>query len=193
MCVTGDCLKGFGDCDMSPANGCEANLAASAEHCGGCGMPCPAGQTCAGGVCGSVDLTGVFSSYVSEGRDVHLWKTPMCAVLSTMTTFCQDRGLKWWSPKSQADAQKLIDHAYSLDMTHTWIQVYGVATDKGMVGGFPITVDSPDCVSYSAAGDFGAFRKWGCSYCDPELDGTANGQSCCWDKSHAYDWFVCEP
>jgi hypothetical protein len=191
MCVTGACLKGFADCDMSPANGCEANLSASSDHCSACDMPCKPGTVCVAGVCGNVDLTGVFSSFASEGRDVHIWKSPMCAVLANYKTFCQDRGLKWWSPKSQLDAQKLLDHASSLDMTHTWIQVYGLATGKGTVGGFPVTVDSPDCVDFSSS-EFGAVRKWGCSFCDPEVNANAGGESCCWDKSHTYDWFVCE-
>jgi hypothetical protein len=192
MCVAGGCLPGFDDCDGDPANGCEANLVTSSEHCGACGLQCVAGMTCTNGACGLVDLSGVFSTYSSEGRNVHLWKSPTCAPLAGFANFCQARGLKWWSPKSAPDAQLLIDHAYNLDMNHTWIQVYGVATGAGSVGGFPVAVNDGSCLDFSSPSDFGAFRKWGCSFCDPEVSSNANGQSCCWDKDHVYDWFVCE-
>jgi hypothetical protein len=36
------CAQGFADCDGMVTNGCEVNLAASAENCGRCGMVCPA-------------------------------------------------------------------------------------------------------------------------------------------------------
>lgn len=34
------CAPNFADCDGNPANGCEANLATSPAHCGGCGRGC---------------------------------------------------------------------------------------------------------------------------------------------------------
>ena len=34
------CESGFADCDGSVANGCEANLASSTQHCSACGAPC---------------------------------------------------------------------------------------------------------------------------------------------------------
>ncbi len=58
-CTLGACRDGFGDCDMNPANGCEANLQGDAAHCGACptacvianGMPsCTAGR-CVVGMC----------------------------------------------------------------------------------------------------------------------------------------------
>ena len=36
------CSAGFADCDMLPANGCEANTTNSVQHCGDCGAACPA-------------------------------------------------------------------------------------------------------------------------------------------------------
>ncbi len=57
-CTAGNCgftcEPGFGDCDGDPANGCEAELAATVEHCGRCGNRCNlAGGTaaCVGGQC----------------------------------------------------------------------------------------------------------------------------------------------
>ncbi len=49
------CDEGFADCDMDPANGCEADTRASTLHCGGCGRACaPANAVavCAAGACG---------------------------------------------------------------------------------------------------------------------------------------------
>jgi hypothetical protein len=182
---------------------------------------CTTGTKCAAGVCGSpagqisqcinadgccpagcqnvdddcMDLSGVFAQFSSENRNVYMWKTPPCAPLPNYTTFCQDRGLKWWAPKSAADAQQLITFAYNLDLNHTWIQVYGsVQTNvAGQVGGYNVVVDGPGCVEGSSSG-WTAFRKWACSFCDPESNAqqSDDNQSCCWDKGHAYDWFVCE-
>jgi hypothetical protein len=54
VCAVAACAAGFGDCDGSPSDGCEADLGASAAHCGGCGRACaPAHATgaCAAGTC----------------------------------------------------------------------------------------------------------------------------------------------
>jgi len=49
-CVVAACTAGFGDCDGNPANGCEAELAKNAQHCGKCGNSCGAGL-CDQGTC----------------------------------------------------------------------------------------------------------------------------------------------
>lgn len=51
------CARGFADCDRTPENGCEVNIASSATaHCGACGRECPvadnASPTCMAGTCG---------------------------------------------------------------------------------------------------------------------------------------------
>jgi hypothetical protein len=150
-----------------------------------------------GGVpAGAADLTGLFSSYTSAGRDVYIFKTTPCQDLTTQTTFCQSRGLRWWKAKSAADAQLLITNAYNLDETHTWIQVYGATTrlSPGRVDGYPVTVDGENGTMASNGG-WTAFRKWGDSFCNPETSqyGELANRSCCWDTGHPYDWFVCEP
>ncbi|MFO0648592.1 MAG: hypothetical protein U0326_20290 [Polyangiales bacterium] len=74
MCVPTACEAGFGDCDGDPANGCEADLATDALHCGGCGQTCTrlnvTGAACLAGRCvitrcatgwGDCDRTGVLS------------------------------------------------------------------------------------------------------------------------------------
>ena len=39
-CVMGSCAAGFADCDGSPANGCEVDLASDAANCGACNTAC---------------------------------------------------------------------------------------------------------------------------------------------------------
>lgn len=143
-----------------------------------------------------VDLSGVELSYESEGRNVHVFKTPQAAVLADHVSFCEDRGLEWWSPTSSTDAQLLLDNARAIDNYHTWVQVYGIVTTTGnpaTINGFAIAPDAPGCVAGSSEGWAGV-RDWGCSMCDP--DGASNygntGLSYCWDRSHQYDWFACQ-
>jgi len=50
-CVVSGCDSGFGDCDQSAVNGCEANLLLDANNCGSCGTKCPTGQICYSRVC----------------------------------------------------------------------------------------------------------------------------------------------
>jgi hypothetical protein len=45
------CNLGFGDCDGSRANGCEADLGSDAVNCGQCGARCALGQSCVAGKC----------------------------------------------------------------------------------------------------------------------------------------------
>jgi hypothetical protein len=56
------CATGWGDCDGSTTNGCEAGLSTSTLHCGACGNACPARSNsiarCTSGACGFVCLPG---------------------------------------------------------------------------------------------------------------------------------------
>jgi 6-phosphogluconolactonase (cycloisomerase 2 family) len=45
------CQAGYGDCDRSPDDGCEVDLANDASNCGRCGVVCAAGSRCSGGQC----------------------------------------------------------------------------------------------------------------------------------------------
>ncbi|MBI4702883.1 MAG: hypothetical protein HY744_17335, partial [Deltaproteobacteria bacterium] len=193
VCGVGSCNQGFGDCDKNAGNGCEINLTSDKNNCGSCGNVCPNNTpVCSGSKCTNIDLSGLYAKYDSAGRTVYIWKTPKCANLLNYADFCPTRGLKWWRPKSQPDAQQLVSFAYGLDNWHTWVQIYGIKTDQNAstIEGYGVIVDSPGCVASSNGSGFGAFRKWGCSYCYPAQN---NNESCCWDKDHAYDWFVCEP
>lgn len=49
VCVV-TCAAGWGDCDGTPGNGCEASLQTSPNHCGACGHAC-ANSPCVNGVC----------------------------------------------------------------------------------------------------------------------------------------------
>ncbi len=134
------------------------------------------------------DTSGAYASYESAGRWVYIWQTPPCAPLANYVTFCEDRGLSWWAPVDQADAQKLVTFAGDLINQPLWVQVYGLVSEINVstLNGFPVTVDSPGC-SHSSSSGWTAFRRGGCSFCDSDLYGT----SCCWDYGNANDWLVC--
>jgi hypothetical protein len=54
VCRVGTCDTGYGDCNGTPADGCETDLYSTAQHCGACGNACNlphATETCASGVC----------------------------------------------------------------------------------------------------------------------------------------------
>ncbi|MSP60529.1 MAG: hypothetical protein EXR72_09350 [Myxococcales bacterium] len=54
MCTVAACTAPFADCDMDPANGCEANLDTNTMHCSKCGMKCVMANSlpiCTKGVC----------------------------------------------------------------------------------------------------------------------------------------------
>src|SRR4029079_4796101 len=45
------CAPGFSVCSGCPTDGCEVQTSSDPNNCGGCGIQCAAGQTCASGVC----------------------------------------------------------------------------------------------------------------------------------------------
>ena len=131
-----------------------------------------------------MDLSGVYDTYPSAGREVYVWQSNSNAALTSYATFCEDRGLDWFVPANQSDAQLMIDTAFGYDSWHTWIITYN-NTSSGTWGGYSVSTNSTGG-QYSSTG-FSAIRRWSSSYCDPE---TYN-QTRCWDSSHSYDWLVC--
>lgn len=61
-CAIDTCDSGWADCDGVASNGCEVELATTADHCGACGRSCASAGTvsrvCAGGVCASTCQSG---------------------------------------------------------------------------------------------------------------------------------------
>ena len=199
-CVNGACVGAdpltcddLDDCtsdSCQPASGC---VYAPISPCCGNGVTeppeqCDDGNDVDGDGCSNACLAPwvAFNQYSSAGRTVYIFKSNPNAALSTYTSFCEGKGLAWFTPKSQSDAQTLINNAYALDSHHTWIITKNTTT-AGTFGGYSVTVDSASCVAYSNSG-FSAIRKWACSYCDPENHGVTK----CWDSDHQYDWLVCE-
>src|SRR5262249_42380476 len=55
MCAITSCMQGYGDCNGSAGDGCEATLATDVNNCSMCGMKCVVANgvpSCGGGVCG---------------------------------------------------------------------------------------------------------------------------------------------
>ena len=145
------------------------------------------GDGCDSSCLSEMDVSGVEVTWESEGRTVYIWKSNPDLSLSSYNSFCEERGLEWFTPDSPADAQKTITDLYERDVHHTWIITKNNTTIGGTWGGYSVTVDSPSCVDASSSG-FSGIRKWGCSLCEPELYDTTK----CWDSGHSYDWLVCE-
>jgi hypothetical protein len=72
-CGIESCTAGFDDCDSDPANGCEAELAVDALHCGSCGTECAWG--CSDGAC--TDPVAISAGYYHT-----------CALLPTGEVAC---------------------------------------------------------------------------------------------------------
>jgi hypothetical protein len=135
------------------------------------------------------DLTDLYNSWESEGRTVYVFQSDPTVPIETYDTFCEERGMNWFVPVSDEDAQLAITTLYEYDYWHTWVITKNpTSMSSSSWGGFSVSLDSPSCVDDSDDG-FSAIRKWGCSMCDPEFD---SGLTRCWDSDHVYDWLVCE-
>jgi len=84
-CAVGTCAAGFGDCNATPADGCEVDTTNTAAHCGRCGNACPAGQNCVAGTCTSTVLSGAV--YQIPGL-----RTDGCASIEHASVTGDDRG-----------------------------------------------------------------------------------------------------
>ncbi len=134
-----------------------------------------------------VDLVDVYASYESDGRTVYFFQSDATVDLATYTSFCEERGMSWFTPRSADDAQQLIDQAFAYDEFHTWILTKSpIDGPASMFGGYVVIVDGPGGAIDSDG--FTAVRKWSSSFCNPDDYGLTR----CWDADHSYDWLVCE-
>jgi cysteine-rich repeat protein len=203
----GECNAAFVACGVPVQDSCGNDCSESGVLCTEPGATCLSGvcAVCGNGVtdpgegCDDGNLTPgdgcnascqaefvAFHTFTSVSRLVYIFKSDSNAALSTYNNFCEDNGLAWFVPKSQNDAQTLINQAYALDSHHTWI-ITKNNTSSGTFGGYSVTVDGPGGSEFSSSG-FSGVRKWASSFCDPDLHGVTK----CWDSGHSYDWLVCE-
>jgi len=74
-CVILECTEGWDDCDMSPTNGCEAELASDGSNCGQCGYDC-GGAACSDAVCGVITVAmGLPQCWSVAVDDTHAYVT----------------------------------------------------------------------------------------------------------------------
>ena len=77
QCAMAMCNPGYGDCDMSAMNGCEANFASDAKNCGKCGTVCPPNTpSCINGACSRLNCSDLAKTYCAQkGWQVAPWGT----------------------------------------------------------------------------------------------------------------------
>ncbi len=143
------------------------------------------GDSCSNTCTLNMDLSNLYNSYSSASRMVYVFKSNPLLPLATYNTFCEDRGLQWFVPKSQADAQLAITTCFNYDAYHTWILTKNNVTSTTW-GGYSVITDGG--FSQVSSVGFSAVRKWGSSSCDPEQYNTTK----CWDSDHQYDWLLCQ-
>ncbi|MBI2388508.1 MAG: hypothetical protein HYV09_02725 [Deltaproteobacteria bacterium] len=98
------CKTGFADCDGVSTNGCEANLATDANHCGVCGSRC--GGVCTGGTCACMALSVPAGAYARS--------TTVATVLSRTGAACYEAWAKI-NPVAPTDAIYLSSTAAGAD------------------------------------------------------------------------------
>jgi hypothetical protein len=91
VCVGGDCKvseckPGYGNCDGSSANGCEADVAGSVANCGGCGKACQAGGKYAHAAVACVASKCVFQGCLEGFQDIN----GDCAGAGPCTDGCEE-------------------------------------------------------------------------------------------------------
>jgi hypothetical protein len=144
------CASGFADCNLSPADGCEANLAWDPDNCGTCGHAC-ASAPCAEGMCRSVVPTGYYrqgATFLSLSPDTimawHLpaiptdgWLWKIGIVLSPSTTPGTPITLALYQDDGSGNPVKLLAQG----------QVVAGSTDGGATGNTNEVVFSPPLIA----------------------------------------------
>jgi hypothetical protein len=99
MCKVGNCNQGFGDCNGSPGDGCEATLATDPNNCGMCNMKCGfanAVANCANSMCGIAMCNPGFGNCdgnLMTGCETNVSGDPNnCGMCGTKCTYANAQG-----------------------------------------------------------------------------------------------------
>lgn len=123
QCTIGSCAPPFENCDGNFASGCDVNTTNSSAHCGGCGMPCPGGQGCQGGLCqaGNVIDTHNFMGMTEYPLDTD--KCQCCGATTTKETadaICVLGGFSFAQTYTVGDINGTNCYCWDCTMPNQW-------------------------------------------------------------------------
>jgi hypothetical protein len=147
------CEDGWGDCDGSPANGCEQSLS-SAAHCGACEKPCQlanATSSCSGGSCAISACSGQFddcNGQAGDGCEASLDTEAHCGSCGSACgegTICEAGGCGCGAGVGCADGAECCGNACvnTRSDCFPWPCIPGTRADKANCGGCGV-----DCPFY---------------------------------------------
>lgn len=104
------CTTGFGDCDSTATNGCEANLQNDESNCGACAKKCLTGDTCTAGVCRPIVTT--IETFETGSWPWSPWLNGGGSGSGSVGTSCAHDGSRGYTPPTVAPI-----HYYRTDVT----------------------------------------------------------------------------
>ncbi len=152
-CAVSSCNAGFGNCDLMAANGCEAEFAKDALHCGNCATACGQGQECVEGMCVARDLIvfGGFKDLTIGTTSDAVWKFNLGTQMFTQL-----------NPTGTGPGE-LADMAYAWDSASHRLLIFGGADDtfipSDKLWALDFTTSTPAWVEVTTTGTGPAARQ----------------------------------